>query len=181
MKRLFLMGCLATVCLLVACNDETSKEARIAEQESKMTTADQSTVGFEMSNGEVKEETNLSNEEKTAIIQSFNEYIDAFNAQDVERYMATLATKDSNFNLEDERKAAEEAFSTYEIERIAEDVTLTKYDESLQQANVYATLKVNLVERETSATLSSIGRQVTVLSKEDGDWKVASIYYIGEE
>jgi ketosteroid isomerase-like protein len=165
----------ATIIVLVGCSE--GKDA--TKKESAENVLEENTIGFEMSNGVVEEAQNIPSEEKTEIMNAFNEYIDAFNAQNIERYMDTLSKEEKGFNLAEERKAAETAFNTYEIERIADDVTITKFSEN--EANVYATLTVNLVERSTEAELTSVGRQVTVLTKESGEWKIASIYYIGNE
>ena len=172
--RTILLGAI-TIILLVGCSGKTET----TNQNNPEKIVEDNTIGFEMADGVVKEDKGIPAEEKTAIINAFNEYIDAFNEQDIERYMATLSTKEKGFKLEEERERAEVAFNSYEIERNAEDVTVTKYGKT--EANVYATLKINLVERKTNVEHSSVGRQVTVLSKENGKWKVASIYYIGNE
>lgn len=157
---------------LAACgNDEVEKDA-IAVQE-------ESTVGFEMANGKIEEAQNVPEKERESIIAAFDEYIAAFNAQDIDRYIATLSHDPKGFNLDEERKALLSVFETYDVERLAEDVTIVKYNES--EANVFSTIKVDLVEKETGADLSSVGRQVTVFKKEDDAWKVSSVYYIGSE
>ncbi len=38
-----------------------------------------------------------------------------------------------------------------------------------------------MTEIKTNTELTSSGRQVTVFVKEDGAWKVTSVYYIGNE
>jgi ketosteroid isomerase-like protein len=158
--------------ILAACGaTEEKKEVPAVKEES--------TVGFEMANGKIEEAQNVPIDEREAIIAAFDEYIEAFNAQDIERYIATLSHDPKGFNIEEERKALISAFDTYDVERIAEDVTIVKYSEA--EANVFATLKVDLVEKETGADLSSVGRQVTVFKKEEDVWKVSSVYYIGSE
>ena len=157
---------------LTACGDEQVKK-------DATTVLEESTVGFEIANGEIEEAQDVPEHERTAIIAAFEEYIAAFNARDIERYIATLSHDPKGFNIEEERKALKSAFETYDVERLAEDVTIVKYSES--EANVFATLKVDLVEKETGADLSSLGRQVTVFKKEEDTWKVSSVYYIGAE
>ena len=165
----------AIMIVLAGCSED--KDA--TKQESPEKVLEENTIGFEMANGVVEEAQNIPSVEKNEIINAFNEYINAFNAQDIERYMDTLSKEEKGFNLKEEREAAESAFETYEIERIADDITITRYSE--KEANVYATLTINLVEKESKAELTSVGRQVTVFTKESGKWKVASIYYIGNE
>ena len=65
------------------------------------------------------------------------------------------------------------------MNRQAKDVTVVKYNET--EANVFANLSVNLVEKETESEHSSDGRQITVFTKENNVWKVSSVYYIGNE
>ena len=157
---------------LAACGNEEVKKDDIAVQE-------ESTVGFEMANGKIEEAQNVPEQERESIIAAFDEYMEAFNAKDIERYIATLSHDPKGFNIEEERKALLSAFETYDVERLAEDVTIVKYSEA--EANVFSTLKVDLVEKETGTDLSSVGRQVTVFKKEEDSWKVSSVYYIGSE
>ena len=157
--------------ILVGCSDSNKEIISNAEESSA--------VGFEMANGKIDQAEDVPEAEQQAIFNAFKEYMDAFNAQDVERYIATLSKDPKGFNLDEERKALKSAFETYEIERVAEDVTIVKY--TGEEANVYANLKIDSVEKQTGTDLSSLGRQVTVFKKEDGIWKVSSVYYIGSE
>ena len=157
---------------LAACSTDNVEKDTIAVKE-------ESTAGFEIANGKIEEAQNVPEHEREAIVAAFDEYIAAFNARDIERYIATLSHDPKGFNIEEERKALLSAFETYDVERMAEDVTIVKYSDS--EANVFATLKVDLVEKDTGADLSSVGRQVTVFKKEEDSWKVSSVYYIGSE
>lgn len=170
MMKNWLIALLA-VFSLAACNEEEQPKDPAA-------VVDEGLIGFEMANGIVEEAQDVPAQEKEAIILAFNQYIDAFNAQDIEQYIATLSDK-KGLNFEEERDAVASAFASYNVDRKAEDVTVIKYSE--KEANVFATLKIDLVEKETDAELSSVGRQVTVFTKEDDGWKVASVYYIGNE
>lgn len=155
---------------LVGCAEEKDDMAKVEEE---------STVGFEMANGKIEEAQNVPDEEKEAIIQLFNQYIDAFNAQDIEGYIATLAETEKGFKLEDEREALKSAFETYDVQRTADNITIVKY--TGEEANVFSTIQTELVEKESGADLSRVGRQVTVMTKIDGTWKVTSVFYIGSE
>ena len=166
-----LIGILSLFTLYACGNEEVKKDSIPVEEES--------TVGFEINNGNIEEAQNVPEHERQSVIAAFDEFIAAFNAQDIERYIATLSHDPKGFNIEEERKALLSAFETYNVERLAEDVTIVKYSEN--EANVFSTLKVNLVEKETGADLSSVGRQVTVFKKEEDAWKVSSVYYIGSE
>ena len=122
MKLRNLLLVIATTIVLVGCGAE--KDA--TKKESAKEVLEENTIGFEMANGVVEEAQNIPSEEKNEIMNAFNEYIDAFNAQNIERYMDTLSKEEKGFNLAEERKAAESAFNTYEIERIADDITIIR-------------------------------------------------------
>ena len=169
--KIAFMGIVSLLALAGCGNTEVKKDAT--------TITEESTVGFEIANGKIEEAQNVPQHDRDAIIAAFEEYMDAFNAQDIERYIATLSHDPKGFNIEEERKTLKSTFDTYDVERVAEDLTIVKYSGS--EANLFATLKVDLVEKETGANLSSVGRQVTVFKKEEDAWKVSSIYYIGSE
>lgn len=57
-------------------------------------------------------------------------------------------------------------------------MTVIKYDKS--QAQVFASLAISLEQESTGAKLDRTGRQVTVFAKEDGNWRVSSVYFIGD-
>ena len=59
-------------------------------------------------------------------------------------------------------------------------MTIVKYNEKDAEAQVFANLKIEMIEEATNTEVSSQGRQVTVFVKEDDAWKVSSVYYIGE-
>ena len=58
---------------------------------------------------------------------------------------------------------------------------MTVIDYESEAAQVFANLTIDMKERATGVSLSSSGRQVTVFVKEDGEWKVTSVYFIGNE
>ena len=64
------------------------------------------------------------------------------------------------------------------MNRKAEDVTVIKYNKN--QAQVFASLSISLKQETTGAKLDRTGRQVTVFAKEDGEWRVTSVYFIGD-
>ncbi|RHW39945.1 nuclear transport factor 2 family protein [Lysinibacillus yapensis] len=164
----------AALFLLSACNDKD--EANTNEQQ---VASNESTVGFEITGDEVVEAPDIPKEEQAAIVAAFNEYIDSFNSKDIDRYVETLSKHPQGFNVEEDVEAAKQAFEQYDIARSATDVTIVKYDE--EEAQVFANLDIHMTEIETNAELASSGRQVTVFVKEDNDWKVTSVYYIGDE
>lgn len=155
---------------LTACSDNDTSASEKKEQ---------SEVGYELAGGKIVEATNVPDEEKQSILSSFSNYIDAFNEQDVEKYLSTIAETPKGFKLAEERTEVEKVFSTYDVTRTPAEVTIIKYNE--KEANVFSNLTIELVEKATGNEMKSSGRQVTVFNKMDGEWKVTSVYYIGNE
>ncbi len=73
----------------------------------------------------------------------------------------------------------EEQFKEYDLNREAADMTIVKYSE--QEVQVFATLKTKIKQISSGLEFDQLGRQVTVFTKDDGNWKVTSIHYIGDE
>ncbi|WP_339175255.1 nuclear transport factor 2 family protein [Solibacillus sp. FSL R5-0691] len=161
------------VFVLAACGNEQE-----ASPENLQKTIDEGTVGFEMMGDSIQEEADVPEEEKNNIISAFNEYIAAFNEKDLERYKNIISKNASGFNYDEDIEAVSDVFNQYDVKRTAEDITIVKYSED--EAQVFSNLTTETKEIDTGAELSGVGRQVTVLKKEDG-WKVSSIYYIGSE
>ncbi|MEC1180854.1 nuclear transport factor 2 family protein [Metasolibacillus meyeri] len=173
MKKWLIM--LMLVLTLAACGN--TEEPLNAEQTAEI--IEKGTVGFEMLGNEITAAENVPNDEREKIIAVFNEYITAFNEEDIERYSATLSKNATGFDYGKDLVEAQNAFDAYTINRQASDITILKYDDN--EAQVYANLEIDMVEDETGTELSSKGRQVTVLVKEGEAWKVTSVFYIGNE
>lgn len=152
--------------LLTACGNE---ELKAVEDE---------TVGFEILGDTIQEASDVPEQEKNEILSAFKEYIAAFNEKDLERYKNIISKNAEGFKYEDDIQAITEVFKQYDVNREAEDVTIVGYKEG--EAQVFSTLKTQTKEIKTDAELAGVGRQVTVFVKED-QWKVSSIYYIGNE
>lgn len=166
-----------TVLVLAACGD-TEQETDNGTKKDTQEIIDKGTVGFEVMGDSIEEAANVPAEEKEKILTAFNEYIDAFNAEDLDRYGETTSKNAKGFDYNLDLEEAKKAFEMYAINRQADDVTIVKYDD--KEAQVFANLTVDMTEEETDTQVSSAGRQVTVFVKEDADWKVSSVYYIGE-
>ncbi|NME05058.1 nuclear transport factor 2 family protein [Psychrobacillus sp. BL-248-WT-3] len=179
----------ALTLVLAACNDkeEVNSEAGSvndgapSQSESALDhgVKDKSDVGFEMSSdGNVEEAANVPEKEKTAVLNAFNEYIEAFNEENIDRYLSVISKKPEGFNYEDDKKMVIETFENYDTVRTAEDVTIIEYND--KEAQVYSNLHIALHEPGSGAKLDRNGRQVTVFAKEEGKWLVTSVYFIGE-
>jgi len=157
---------------------ESSGENNALEHGVTDQTQSQSDVGFEMTGNTIEAAQNVPAEEKEALLDSFNTYMTAFNDEDLETYMSVIAKKPEGFDYNEEQTVVKDTFEKYEVNRSAEDVTVIKYDKN--QAQVFSSLSISLVEEKTGAKLDRTGRQVTVFAKEDGNWRVSSVYFIGD-
>ncbi|WP_342473041.1 nuclear transport factor 2 family protein [Metasolibacillus sp. FSL H7-0170] len=160
---------------LAACGD--TEEQLSAEQTADI--IEKGTVGFEVMGDKVEAAPDVPDAEREKIIGVFNEYIAAFNDEDLDRYSSTLSKNATGFDYEKDLVEATKVFNSYTINRQADNITIIKYEEN--EAQVYANLEIEMTEDETGTALSSKGRQVTVLANEDGAWKVTSVFYIGNE
>lgn len=133
-------------------------------------------IGFEMNGYEIQKAENVPSEEGKVILEAFDEYINALNEEKIDRYMETISKNPEGFKYDEEQVFASEIFEQFDIIRQVDNVTITKYTE--EEAQVFANMKMHSLQLETNVEHESTGRQVTVFVKEDGDWKVTSVYYI---
>ncbi|QUG40781.1 nuclear transport factor 2 family protein [Psychrobacillus sp. INOP01] len=165
-------------------NQNTNSAGDIAPTNTQVTTdhgaedKSETNVGFELSGGNIEEATNVPEKEKTALIDSFTEYMESFNEEDIKRYMNTISKNPEGFNYDDEKIMVEKTFNDYDTIRTADNITIIKYDKS--QAQVFSNIHTSLKQTDTGAKLDQNGRQVTVFVNEDDKWLVSSVYYIGE-
>lgn len=162
---------------LFACSDK--KEEAEFDTEKAAQDIEKGTVGFEMLGGEVKEANQVPAEEKKKIEAAFAEYIEAFNSEDLNRYMATLSKHPKGFDYEEDKTQFVKMIKQYDDKRVITDVTVIKYSE--KEAQVFANLSIERLEQATNKKVTYSGRQVTVFAKEEGAWKVSSIYFIGND
>ena len=163
-----------TVLVLAACGDtEQGKEDMTAKEMQEI--IDQGTVGFEMMGGSVEEASNVPAEEKERLLAAFTEYIDAFNAEDIERYEQTLSKNPKGFKYEEDLAEVKRVFEQYRgIDRKVEDVTVVKYSE--EEAQVFSNMIANMVEEASDIEMTGEARTVVVFVKEAGEWKVSSVH-----
>lgn len=188
MKKIVGFMLLAVVLVLGACSkDEETPSTQGSANDGEATSGygsidhgvEDKEVGFNMMGGTIEEAADVPAEEKTQILEVFNTYIDAFNAKDIDGYIDTLSEHTESFDKMQERADLEEAFSQFDIQREVSDVTIVKYDDS--EAQVFSNLNTSMKQSSTGLEANPSGRQVTVLSKEEGKWKVSSIHYIGDD
>ena len=187
MKYPYIFLLALTALLLSACsNPESTKSGSVNDGESANESnalehgvTDQGQVGFEMAGGKIEEAANVPNAEKKSILSTFDTYMNAFNEENIESYMSVIAKDPEGFDYAEEEQLIQKTFDKYEVERTADNVTVIKYDKN--QAQVFATLDIAMVEEASGAKLDRSGRQVTVFDKEDGEWKVTSVFFIGDQ
>lgn len=165
---------LISVLMLAACSDKDELDVEKAQK-----IIDEGTAGYTVFGGNIEEAQNVPAEEKEKIIAAFNEYIEAFNAEDIYRYSATLSKNAKGFNYDQDLLDAQKIFDEYTVNRDVQDITIVKYSEN--EAHVFANLSVKMIEDATNTEATSKGRQVTVFVKEHDTWNVSSVYYIGNE
>lgn len=192
MKRFRLSVVLGVALLLGACgnanNDSVSEGSTNDGEASNQNAAvdhgvkdksDEREIGFSLTGDTIEEAKDVPAEDKADIIAAMDHYIATFNEKDIDAYMDTLSTHTESFDLEEERAYMSETFAEYGLNREISDVTVTKYSES--EANVFTTMVTVLKDLSSEEEVTMKGRQVTVLNKEDGEWKISSIHYIGDE
>ncbi|MFC4353585.1 nuclear transport factor 2 family protein [Chryseomicrobium palamuruense] len=139
-------------------------------------TNEEQQVGFEIAGGVIEEAQNVPEQEKQQIVQAFEQYIEAFNHENIDDYMARISENPKGFDYEAEKEFVQETFEEYDTKRTPSDVTIIKYDE--QEAQVFANLEIELEQHSTGGKVTTNGRQVTVFTKEDNNWLVTSVYFI---
>lgn len=188
MKKYQVLFILAIALVLSACSgtkEETSNQGLVNDGEPVNENGsidhgvDEDGVGFNMLGETVEEAQNVPDAEKEQILAAFDTYIKVFNDKDIDGYIATLSEDTESFDLEEERNVIDDVFNEYDVQREASDVTIVKYSET--EAQVFAKLKTSLKELSSGLTTNPKGRQVTVFTKDDSDWKVASVYFIQDQ
>lgn len=136
-------------------------------------------VGFTLNDQGEAEAAEVPEAEAEKILAAYQEYIDAFNAEDVDRYMEGIAMEPDGFDREEDREALTEAFSNFDTTYEPSNQTIVKYEEG--RAEVYAQIDVTMAEPNSDKSAKQSGRQVVVFKNEDDAWKVSSLHFIGNQ
>lgn len=156
---------------LSACSDE---ETQTPEELAK--TIEDGTVGYEIVDGKVEAAADVPADVEQDVKTALTEYINSFNDKDLQRFEKTVSQQDETYFTET-MKEAQAVFSKYSmIERKSEDVTISKYSED--RVEVFLNMTGRVVEAETELEMAASARQIIVLVKEDGTWKVSSVHSI---
>lgn len=132
--------------------------------------------GYSINGVAIEEAVNVPSEAKEAILETFERYIDTLNAGEVDAYLETLSA--DGYDIDEEREATESMLATTELTRTPDDITIVKYTEN--EAQVFATMKIEVKDKDSEEAEITSGRQVTVLTQKDGNWKVNSINAIAD-
>ncbi|MDS9470299.1 DUF3225 domain-containing protein [Sporosarcina pasteurii] len=175
MKKIQLVVFIMTMLLIGACSNDGTNE----ENEQKQQDVSEESVGFSLTGDSIEEAKNIPKEEKEQILLAFDTYISTFNEKDLDAYMETLSENTKSFDLEEERAHTQSIFNEYNLVREVSDVTIVKYAE--EEAQVFSVLKSSLKQLSSGLETNESGRQVTVFTKENNEWKVSSVHYIGDD
>jgi ketosteroid isomerase-like protein len=191
-KRIALGIGMSSLLLLAACSEEDkeqgaeeSKQEDVEKAEEKSEdAAPQSNMELSMEDiGEIKEAEGIPAEDKQAILDSFNQYIEAFNEEDIETYMKVISKNPINFTYEEEEKYVKSIFDQVDSKRTTENTTIINYTE--KKADVYSEITAVTTNPDSGEEATRSGRQVSVFHKDsDGKWKLTAIFFIanpGEE
>ncbi|MBM7585777.1 ketosteroid isomerase-like protein [Bacillus pakistanensis] len=185
--RSLLVGVGISTLLLAGCGQE-EKDAEKPKEEEKAVeeNAEQDKGTKENSSNplmddpkSLQEVTDIPPEEKEALLATFDQYIRSFNTEDVDAYMETISKKPLNFKYDEEKKAVEKVFDQVDVNRKAENVKIISYHG--KKADIYADLTAKTTDPKSGKEVEKSGKQVTVFNKTDEGWKVAAIFFLGDE
>lgn len=136
-------------------------------------------VGFTLDDEGNIIEADVPEEQASELLAAYDEYVAAFNSEDIDRYMKTIALEPDGFDREEDKAALMQAFEAYDSQYETSDETIVKYEEN--RAEVFASLNVKMKDANSDDAVEQEGRQVVVFTKENDGWKVTSVHFIGNQ
>ncbi len=118
-------------------------------------------------------------EPASKLLAAYKEYIAAFNSEDIDRYMKTIAQNPDGFDREEDKAALIQAFEAYDSFYETSDETIVKYQEN--RAEVFASLNVKMKAANSNDAVEQTARQVVIFKKENGEWKVSGVHLVGNQ
>lgn len=186
MKKILLLGSLIFVLAACSDSDETSTNGNsvddgnlVNENNAVDHGIEDESVGFMLNEDGNVVEADVPEEQSAAILAAYSEYIEAFNAEDIDRYMEVIAQEPDGFDREEDRAALMAAFEKYDTVYKTSNETIVEYEE--ERAEVFAEIEMTIAETGTSKQTTQSGRQVVVFKLEDAEWKVTDLYAIGNQ
>ena len=169
MKKVFFA--LILTLLLAACSDAETETAGDLQK-----TIEEGTIGYEIVDGKVEAATDVPADVEQQVLTALDEYIQSFNEKDLARFKETVSQQDETYYTET-MKEAESVFAQYSIiERESKDVTISKYSE--ERVEVFMNMTGRVVEAASELEMAANARQIIIMVKEDGTWKVSSVHSI---
>lgn len=156
-------------------DDQDENEEARDEDEDEDEDEQDGESGFSVVNGAVESADDIPKVDEIAILAAFDEYIAAFNAQDIKRYEKVLAQDPEGFDLDEDLVNSKRIFDNFEVHREASNITITEYTGST--AYVYADVVIDVKQDNSSS--HDEGKQLTQFVKESSGWKVTSLQAIG--
>lgn len=156
--------------VVAACGDDKKEE-----------TKEQDGIGFSLSDDTIEEAANVPEDEKTAILDVFNTYIETSNEKDIDKYMDTIAEKPDSFDKAEEKTYLETEWEDKDIIREPSDITIVNFNEEKKEAQVYANINNKVKQLSTGLETSIQSRQVTVFKQEEGNWKVSAVHVTAKD
>ncbi len=188
MKKIVVLITMSLILLLGACSKDDGKSGENGsvndgEAANEYGTinhgVDEKKVGFSLTGETIEEATGVPAEEKEKILAAFNNYIETFNKKDIDSYIDMLSDSTESFDKVEERAYMEEVFSAYDLNLQASDVTIVKYSED--ETHLFANVKTAMKQLSSGLETNPKGRQVTVFTKDDGEWKLAALHHIEDK
>lgn len=186
MKKLMIL--IAILLVLAACSDSeestanqnTANDGNSANENNAVDHGiEDEEVGFTLGDDGKVIEADVPKEEANKILAAYQEYIDAFNAEDIDRYMKVISENPEGFDRDEDRKALMDTFAAYDTTYKTSDETIVKYED--ERAEVYATNVVTVKDPNSDKATEQSGRQVVVFKKEENEWRVCSLHFIGNQ
>ena len=93
--------------------------------------------------------------------------------------MKVIASEPEGFDREEDKASLKEAFKAYDTTYSTSNETIVEYKEN--RAEVFAEVDVLMKEPNSERSTDQSGRQVVVFVKENAEWKVTSLHFIGNQ
>ncbi|MBB2481000.1 nuclear transport factor 2 family protein [Bacillus sp. APMAM] len=162
---LFIIG----VFLLGACSNNDSPTNKKASD--KQTESPNQEITGNTTKPSLKEDQNVPEAEKKALLAVTDQYIKAFNEKNLDAYMATISKNPTSFKYDEEKAYTKKVFDTMDVKMEPTKITVIGYKPN--SANVYIALKTTVASKGEKVVKTS--RQVNTYHKENGQWKLTSI------
>ncbi len=181
--------------LLAACGDkdDTKKEETKTTSETKSATDSKSTADSKSSTDtksttsdenkatdsetqvpKLEEAKNIPADEKKALLDVFQRYIDTFNNEDIKGYMATISPHPLNFKYDEEKNTVQQVFDQLDVRRTASKVTITDFQ--IKKADIYSELRAVTKDPNSDNEAVRNIKQISIFNKTKDGWKLVAIH-----